>query len=519
MYTSGFHVLRTRIRPEIDVPRQVRDGGRDRAWLQGRVAYMALYHSDQILPRHAALGGGQFRLSGMKDVTVLLGKNGCGKSVLLRSWRDKDLDACHYVVPERTGEMDFQPQFMQHEMTGRARREGSARNFVPEYRRRIISRVQTYFMHRGNYRGERPAVGSPEEIEGFLHLLIPDFAVELVVGSPPYVLTRLATGEKIMNVDQLSSGEAQLLTLGLDALTVAAIWRMEQRPTRVLLLDEPDAHIHPDLQARFADFLLRIVDHFAVQVVVATHSTSLLAALVQFGRGRTSVAYMSRNEPDVAAREFDAVMREAAACLGGHVLMGHVFGAPLLLVEGDDDYRIWSQVPRHHVVQLAALPSNGEEIFRYQQALERMFASLRESYQGPVGFALLDGDKGVPERTPHNPQDHIRFLQLACLESENLYVTDSVLKELGCASWDDAAARIVARAPDFGNKATELAQAATWDRRRVELKRLIDEVARILDPKNLPWSVRVGKTIGQRKPEGELADFLGPDVMRAFWGA
>ena len=39
---------------------------------------------------------------------------------------------------------------------------------------------------------------------------------------------------------------------------MAAIWDIQKQPQRFMLVDEPDAHIHPDLQARFADFLVRV---------------------------------------------------------------------------------------------------------------------------------------------------------------------------------------------------------------------------------------------------------------------
>ena len=35
--------------------------------------------------------------------------------------------------------------------------------------------------------------------------------------------------------------------------------------------------------------------------------------------------------------------------------MGPLFGVPLLLVEGDDDYRIWNEIPRHHITSFAVI--------------------------------------------------------------------------------------------------------------------------------------------------------------------
>ncbi len=65
-----------------------------------------------------------------------------------------------------------------------------------------------------------------------------------------------------------------------------------------------------------------------------------------------SCIYLDRTKSDFSAQPFTSVTKELSACLGGHALMGPLFGVPILLVEGDDDYRIWSQVPRHHIISL-----------------------------------------------------------------------------------------------------------------------------------------------------------------------
>src|SRR5262245_51059346 len=41
-----------------------------------------------------------------------------------------------------------------------------------------------------------------------------------------------------------------------------------------------------------------------------------------------------------------------------------------------------------------------------------------------------------------------------------------------------------------------------------DVKRVINEVAKILDKKNVAWTQRVGSAIGRRRPTGELAEFL-----------
>ncbi|GAB3491162.1 hypothetical protein GCM10027399_08960 [Curvibacter fontanus] len=373
-------------------------------------------------------------------------------------------------------------------------------------------------MKRGSSRGESVPLGSPDDIESMLNVLLPDFALQLTVESnPPFKLTRSSTDQQITQVDHLSSGEAQLVSIGLDALTIASIWEIEAGPTRILLIDEPDAHIHPDLQARFADFLVKVVERYKLQVVVATHSTSLLTALAQFGGEKTGTLFLTKGKNEYKVQAPSAVTQELAACLGGHVLMGPLFGAPLLLVEGDDDYRIWSQVPRHHIISVAVIPCHGAaQVKKYQQNLERIFSCLADKPATPNGFALLDGDQALPVANPENPQAYIAFLQLGCRETENLYLTDEVLALLGF-DWQAAKTKITGAAHLYPTKQAQLAAAEAWDRKTVDLKGLIEPIAAILDAKNLPWTTRVSYAIGHAKPTGQLAEFLGHGLLQALW--
>lgn len=477
---------------------------------------MKTYVSEIQVSRPPFLGGGQWELSALTPVVVVFGKNGSGKSKLLRSWRDARAATSHYVVPERAGELDYQPQFLAQQMNPQERQGTTQRNFSGEYRRHVVARINSYFAVRGNVRGGA-LPGDPEELETLVGTLLPDFTTIFDgTQNPPYQLTRTQTDARINNVDELSSGETQIFTLALDILTIVGIWDIQANDERVLLIDEPDAHIHPDLQVRFADFLITVAQRFALQIVVATHSTTLLAALGQFGGTDASVLYLDRTKHAFRAEPFTDLLRELAACLGGHALMGPLFGVPLLLVEGDDDYRIWSQVPRYHAVNFSVIPAGGDEIKNYQRALEKVFGSLREEASTTSGFALIDGDKGKPT-AESVPQNHIRYIQLACHESENLYLTDEVLT-LFELDWPTAKERIIAAAPTFGQKQQKLEAVEGWDRRLADVKDVIEQLSQILDPKKVHWTLRVAKVIGTARPSGQIAEFLGGEVIEALWG-
>jgi energy-coupling factor transporter ATP-binding protein EcfA2 len=477
----------------------------------------APYFDHVAIQRPEDLGAGQWTLSKLTTITTLFGKNGSGKSRLLRAWRDQDNRRCHYIIPERIGALSFEPGYLNDETDGGRRSRSGQHNFTDSYRPRVVTRIQAYFMARGAVRG-KALPGDPSELETLLSTALPDFELILKAANPPYELRRRSNGQPVGDVNQLSSGEAQIATLALDIVTVAAIWDLENESPRLLLIDEPDAHIHPDLQVRFADFLVRVAEKFELQIVVATHSTTLLAALGQFGDTAASVVYLDQSKASFEAKPFSKEIKEIAACLGGHALMGPLFGAPLLLVEGDDDYRIWSQVPRYHHVSFSVIPTNGDEIKNYQKSLETILGALREPHpQMPAGYALLDGDKSLPKPSVASPQQHVRFVGLQCHESENLYLTDDVLRLLN-TNWVAARTQIAARANEFGQKAAFLSTAENWDRKTVDIHDFIDQITQILDPKNVHWTLRVARALGSGRPSGQLLDFLGNALVDALWG-
>ena len=475
------------------------------------------YHRTISVTRPPELGGNEWHLTNLTNVVVIFGKNSSGKSKLLRAWRDAQIATTHYIVPERTGELDYQPNYLQQQLDSKSRRDQSQRNFSNEYRRQIVARIQAYFAARGDYRGDT-APSRPDDIEMYVGRLLPDFILNISgTANPPYQLHRSSDDQPVGGIDHLSSGEAQILILAMDILTIAGIWEIQGADTRIMLVDEPDVHVHPDLLARLADFLLQVTEKYKLQIIIATHSTSLLAALGQFGGEHVSVLFLDRTKTEFRAEPFSEVMKDLAACLGGHALMGPLFSVPLLLVEGDDDYRIWSQVPRHHFTSFSVIPSGGQEITRHQRVLERVFSALREDAIQPSGYALVDGDKGKPEANPVTPQMHVRFIQLNCRESENLFLADEVLNEMG-TTWPDAQAKIRAEADQFGEKAEALQRVIEADRQRDDIKEVIEQLSNIIDPKRIHWTIRVAAVIGKARPTGQISNFLGREVTDALWG-
>jgi len=64
-----------------------------------------------------------------------------------------------------------------------------------------------------------------------------------------------------------------------------------------------------------------------------------------------------------------------------------------------------------------------------------------------------------------------------------------------------------------------LKKIKSMNRQKDDFKPIINEIAKILDDKNLAWTQRLGKELGGKLPSGQLADFLGQEVMKSIWNA
>ena len=483
---------------------------------------MPIFQNEITVAKPSHLGGGEWRLRNLNEVTVIFGKNGAGKSQLLRTVRDSDKTNCHYTSPERAGEISTEMGMVQMQLNANKRAERSSKNFSEQFRQESITRVQSLLVKMGGAPGGTTLSTAKEDIRQSIRILLPDF--DLVIkgdANPPFALWREKSSgrEPVTTVNLLSSGETEILVLALDLLTICRMWELETEQTkRILLIAEPDTHLHPDLQQNLAHFLIQIAEKYNTQIIVATHSTTLLSALGYYGKEKTSVLYLDNNNDEQKAIQFDDALQEVATCLGGHALMGPLFGTPILLVEGDDDYKIWSQAPRGHKIRLAVIPCNGDEIHEYQKTLEKIFGSLRNA-DSSAGFVILDHDKPLPTANPNCPQTHIKYLRLECHEAENLYVSDEVLGTLpGAPTWESATQRIKDQATSYGNISERLQACDTWDKKSVDLKGLVGAISKILDPNGTDWTIRVGKRLGSDRPSGQLSDFLGSSVVDAIWG-
>lgn len=100
-----------------------------------------------------------------------------------------------------------------------------------------------------------------------------------------------------ISVNELSTGEKVLMGLGL------AIYRIggDAGKSDLLLLDEPDAPLHPEYSQTLVRVLREIIERIGVRIVLTTHSPSTLAicpedSIFQISRGTGRPTKISRSE-------------------------------------------------------------------------------------------------------------------------------------------------------------------------------------------------------------------------------
>jgi len=94
-----------------------------------------------------------------------------------------------------------------------------------------------------------------------------------------------------INFSDLSSGEKVLISLSIWMFNASK----DKRLPKLMLLDEPDAHLHPSAVKQFIDVVEKsLVRNFGVRVIMTTHSPSTVSLAPEY-----SLYEMKKNNPQV----------------------------------------------------------------------------------------------------------------------------------------------------------------------------------------------------------------------------
>lgn len=189
----------------------------------------------------------------------------------------------------------------------------------------------------------------------------------------------------------------------------------------VLLIDEPDSHMHVFLQRGMFDWLQDVARENSSQLIVSTHSEVLVNSLDLehirsfFGERPT--------KPKLKKKGLIHALKEVSPL---EVINGE-WTKKIFFAEGDTDLRIlkaWASVLEHPVLhELNAInfyPLNTNEI----GTAKKHFAALKEIIDGPLdAFCLRDGGVSKTENLPPGFQVHYWKRK----EIENYLISPKVL--------------------------------------------------------------------------------------------
>ena len=465
-------------------------------------------------------------LAGLGSINVILGKNGCGKSYALRNIEEAlraraGTGTVRYLSPERAGELVYTPE-VERRMTSNRAWLGNARrkNQVGNFRQQSASQFRRLELLMLREIEQKPEVREDSS-----------YTFDVTVDRLNSLLDRVYLGrgdssfevhdretDNVVEADSLSSGESELISLGIECLAFDQECSPDQ--DNFLLIDEPDVHLHPDLQARFATFLIDLVEAGDFKILLATHSTALVSALGH--RDQARLTFMKYKDTDLAFSPITATHRRILPVFGAHPLSNVFNEKPILLVEGDDDVRIWQQVVRSSEGRVALYPVPVVEDAPLAQFEKQVAEILEAVYDDATGYSLRDRDDG-PEEIDDVPP--VRRFRLACRCAENLLLTDQILQLAG-TTWEQmqlAVVRWLDTSTDHVHYSAMRAFAdGGFDRKLADVKEIRNDLLGLMGT-NKPWETLVGQAIAGLSDlgdggDGTLQRFLGQRVCEQLLG-
>ena len=382
---------------------------------------------------------GGYTLRGLEKINFLLGKNGCGKSKLLKSVEQAtkqgdEFGNVRYITPERGGDL-LPDAAVEQQMTNQetwiddSRRVNQFHQFrqqsVAQYRKLkllVLEELESVFRQQEedpNFRDDTKKTFDKyvSEINSLLD------NIEIKRDQSTFQIYQKGT-ENIVGPKLISSGEAELISLGIELLVFEK--ECVEAKSNILYLDSPDVHLHPDLQVRLVRFLKKLVERTSFKIIVATHSTALLGSLL--GYEHQAVNFMVRNQTTLNFRPISSVYRKVLPIFGAHPLSNLFNEAPVLLVDGEDDQRIWQQAVRtaNGELRIYPCPVDGEgEMRTFETEICQIINSV---YDDAKAYSIRDRDGGEEDIADMPP---ITRMRLSCRAAENLLLSDDVLVSLG----------------------------------------------------------------------------------------
>ena len=467
-----------------------------------------------------------YSLRNLNKINIVLGKNGCGKSLFLRSMEAglsslKDrYGKIKYITPERGGGIQYEAGIEQN-MTNNpqwmidVRRKNQTNNFrqqsVTQYRI-----LETLVLREIEKTRRADTEYTFDTVVKKINALLDNIQIKRE-GVAFEIYGK--DGKEKMKADIISSGESELISLAIECLVFDK--ECISGKENILFLDEPDVHLHPDLQYRLMSLLRDLVESNNFKVVIATHSTAILGSLESYKHA--SIVFMGMNQKDLELNEISSAYRKILPIFGAHPLSNLFNEAPVVLLEGEDDERIWQQVVRTSSGTCKLYPCSCDGIANIDVFEREVSNIINAVYDDAKAYSIRDRDAGTEAIDDAPP---VVRMKLSCRNAENLLLTDEVLGSLSI-TWDNLRNRIDEWLKNNSShvhyKVMRSFKDNDYNRKDINIKDIRNDFMGIIGSSK-PWEVAVGQVIGQLKwgdstdfsTEGSIYNFLGEKLVKSI---
>ncbi len=214
----------------------------------------------------------------------------------------------------------------------------------------------------------------------------------------------------------------------------------------VLLIDEPDAHLHILLQDKMYRDLRDYAHQNGTQLIIATHSERLINAVAP-----QRLCVLMDGRPQIAADKSERVALITSLTALDNVDIALALTAPgILYVEGHSDIailRVWAEKLAHPLFSFLDKPFWKPTIYQTHPDVdgikaERHFEALKLVQQGIPGIELRDSDGREVNTDPKNLQNGLARMHWGRYEIESYLIhPKSIVRFVKSVSGQEAADR------------------------------------------------------------------------------
>ncbi len=462
-------------------------------------------------------------------INVVVGRNGAGKSRFLRDlvshFRNNPAFNISYITPERGGTFLYEPQIEANALSDpNWLNNNRQQNQSSDFKKTSLNHLRNLSIAWGRRLNDDLALRQTDktfENEFLADINALFLNIRLVWSNNSFTFENLS-GEQI-RPNQISSGESEIVSLASEILNFFEA--IDQNKSNVLAIDEPDVHLHPDMQARLASFIIKQVEKLpapkreVLAILIATHSTSLSTALSSYTGTKVATKHFDNNI--IVPRAMSAHFQQTAKFFA-HPLSQIIAQEPLFIIEGGDDTRIFQQAARSAKGLIRMFPVEADSVDQ-QTALETFCSEVLSAvHDDPIAFSIRDGDG---QRNTLDPIGCVTRFRLQCYAVENLLLTDEFLQSRNSNWAAFQIAALASAATMLEGTRRELLENVANSRDRYRDRKIKDirTLICVILGSDKPWEFLLGQVIGSTlnplPPENEeptIVNYLGRSLLLAM---